>query len=188
MDESTPSQDGDTPYDPTRQLIEDRRRNDLKLKGRFEKIFNKYERDFTRIGDEIDLETGHIIVNNGHLAYMQNERDVGSSASSRIVKSVNNELEDEEEEEGDDEEEDVNTPIVFEGEDSEQDELSIPKVLGVTPSRQNKMLRFPDDDESDGHAVCVGLTPDMSLLLTVRPGRQRGLRDREGCRLCCEPQ
>ena len=40
-------------------------------------IFHKYGRDFEGIGDEIDLVTGEIVVNNGHLENMLNEVDVG---------------------------------------------------------------------------------------------------------------
>lgn len=56
---------------------EARRENDLRLKSRFEDIFKKYGRDFDTVGDEIDLETGEITVNNGHLQEMDNEQDVG---------------------------------------------------------------------------------------------------------------
>ena len=43
-----------------------------KLKSRFESIFEKYGRDFTGTGDEIDLETGEIYVDNGHLRSLAN--------------------------------------------------------------------------------------------------------------------
>jgi hypothetical protein len=46
---------------------EARARNDLRLKTLFEGIFEKYGRDFSDIGDEIDLQTGEIVVNNGHV-------------------------------------------------------------------------------------------------------------------------
>ncbi|KAK7521739.1 centromere protein Scm3-domain-containing protein [Phyllosticta citriasiana] len=42
-------------------------RNRQRMKSRFERIFEQYERDFTGEDDEIDLETGEIVVNNGHL-------------------------------------------------------------------------------------------------------------------------
>lgn len=44
-----------------------RAKNDLNLKSIFEGIFAKYENDFTEVGDEIDLETGELVVNNGHI-------------------------------------------------------------------------------------------------------------------------
>ena len=51
--------------------------NDSRLKASFEAIFKKYSKDFSSVGDHIDLETGEIVVNNGHLESMRNERDVG---------------------------------------------------------------------------------------------------------------
>ncbi|GAB7341932.1 hypothetical protein MBLNU457_g0238t1 [Dothideomycetes sp. NU457] len=68
------------------QLEKDRRRNDLRLKGIFENIFDKYTKDFSNTGDEIDLETGQIVVNNGHLAHMRHERDVGSESARRYLR------------------------------------------------------------------------------------------------------
>ncbi|KAF4125091.1 Centromere protein Scm3 [Geosmithia morbida] len=40
-------------------------------------IFDKYSRDFADVGDEIDLATGQVIVDNGHLANMRYEGDLG---------------------------------------------------------------------------------------------------------------
>lgn len=61
-------------------LGEARAHNNLKLKSRFESIFEKYGKDFSSMGDEIDLKTGAIIVDNGHLQEMQNEQDIGRGA------------------------------------------------------------------------------------------------------------
>lgn len=58
-------------------MNEARRVNDLQLKSRFEDIFEKFGKDFGPVGDEIDLRTGEIIINNGHLQEMENEQDVG---------------------------------------------------------------------------------------------------------------
>lgn len=58
-------------------LAHNRRANDARLKSRFEHIFWKYGRDFEGIGDEIDLETGEVHVNNGHLENMRHEVDPG---------------------------------------------------------------------------------------------------------------
>ncbi|KAK2005816.1 centromere protein Scm3 [Colletotrichum eremochloae] len=63
--------------DPGYQLEQSRAFAAFKLKSTFEHIFKKYERDFTGIGDEIDLRTGEIITDNGHLSRMRNERDTG---------------------------------------------------------------------------------------------------------------
>lgn len=63
----------DTSFD----LDASRKALDDKLQQRFEAIFEKYGKDFSGVGDEIDLRTGEIVVDNGHLLAMQNERDAG---------------------------------------------------------------------------------------------------------------
>ena len=55
-----------------------RARNDQRLKSRFEAIFEKFGKDFSGVGDEIDLETGEIVVDNGHLDSMLDEQDIGT--------------------------------------------------------------------------------------------------------------
>src|SRR5271155_4826015 len=62
---------------PDAELEQARYMNDLCLKSRFEAIFEKYSQDFTEIGDEINVETGEIVVNNGHLESMESETDTG---------------------------------------------------------------------------------------------------------------
>lgn len=65
--------------DPSEHTLYHRReQNDLRLKSTFETIFEKYGKDFDGVGDEIDLETGEIIVDNGHVFSMVNERDAGN--------------------------------------------------------------------------------------------------------------
>jgi len=54
-----------------------RYKNDQQLKSRFESIFEKYSQDFDGIGDEIDLFSGRIVVDNGHLKSMRTETDLG---------------------------------------------------------------------------------------------------------------
>lgn len=61
--------------DPAFQLQKGRALAANKLKSRFEDIFAKYERDFTDVADEIDLRTGEVVVNNGHLESMEFARD-----------------------------------------------------------------------------------------------------------------
>jgi hypothetical protein len=65
--------------DPGYQLEKSRTIAAFRLKSTFEHIFAKYERDFSGIGDEIDLGTGEILVDNGHLHSMRNERDTGEA-------------------------------------------------------------------------------------------------------------
>lgn len=54
-------------------LAEKRAELDKKLKATFESIFEKYSKDFNGIGDEIDIATGEIVIDNGHLFRMQNK-------------------------------------------------------------------------------------------------------------------
>ena len=63
--------------DPDAELHERRARNDLRLKSAFESIFEKYGKDFSGIADEINLQTGEIVVNRGHLFGMRNETHPG---------------------------------------------------------------------------------------------------------------
>lgn len=72
-------------YAPVEDLAQKRAQLQYKLKSQFEAIFDKYERDFDGIGDEIDLRTGDIVVNNGHLLDMQHERDAGDGVSGRSM-------------------------------------------------------------------------------------------------------
>lgn len=51
--------------------------NDMALKSRFEAIFEKYSKDFTGVGDEVDIITGEIVVNRGHIERMATETDPG---------------------------------------------------------------------------------------------------------------
>ncbi|KAJ9648539.1 hypothetical protein H2199_001394 [Coniosporium tulheliwenetii] len=73
-------------------LERDRYANDMRLKGRFEDIFAKYSRDFSGIGDEIDLATGKIVVDNGHLASMCHDRDVGPAQAQLFLNSFADKL------------------------------------------------------------------------------------------------
>ncbi|SZF01104.1 unnamed protein product [Blumeria hordei] len=59
------------------ELANKRAQLDSKLKKTFESIFEKYGQDFDGIGDEIDIATGEIVVNNGHVLFMHDEKDAG---------------------------------------------------------------------------------------------------------------
>ena len=67
--------------DPDAELYEKRARNDLHLKSRFEAIFEKFGKDFSEVGDEIDMHTGKIVVNKGHIDGMAHEQDLGQVSS-----------------------------------------------------------------------------------------------------------
>lgn len=64
-------------YDSPAGIFQRRARLDLRLKSRFESIFEKYGKDFSGIGDEIDLESGEIVVNHGHVDGLRDETDPG---------------------------------------------------------------------------------------------------------------
>src|SRR3569833_2779909 len=68
--------------DPGYQLDRSRAKAAFKLKSTFEHIFEKYEKDFTDIGDEIDLNTGEIVVDNGHLRALDDKVDGASDIQS----------------------------------------------------------------------------------------------------------
>src|ERR1700760_4089875 len=53
--------------DPNYELNKSRAKAAFRLKSTFEDIFEKYGKDFTGVGDEIDLRTGEVVVDNGHL-------------------------------------------------------------------------------------------------------------------------
>ncbi|KAH9840504.1 Centromere protein Scm3 [Teratosphaeria destructans] len=82
--DTTDDDDNDDEEDVSPELARDRKANDARLKDRFEAIFEKYSRDFTGVGDEIDLETGEIVVDNGHLENMQDEADAGDGDSAPL--------------------------------------------------------------------------------------------------------
>ncbi|KAJ5157820.1 uncharacterized protein N7482_008920 [Penicillium canariense] len=64
-----------------------RAQNDLRLKSIFEGIFSKYGNDFSEVGDEIDLETGEIVVNNGHLQGLHDEADAGNEEQAWLLET-----------------------------------------------------------------------------------------------------
>jgi len=65
---------------PDAEINAARKRNDLLLKTRWESIFERYEKDFTGIGDEVGFATDDIIVDNGHLRSMQSQKDTGAGS------------------------------------------------------------------------------------------------------------
>lgn len=63
--------------DPNARLARSRANAAFGLKSAFESIFERYERDFEGVADEIDLFTGDIVIDNRHLQHMRNEKDTG---------------------------------------------------------------------------------------------------------------
>ncbi|KAF2459952.1 hypothetical protein BDY21DRAFT_336985 [Lineolata rhizophorae] len=79
-----------------------------RLKRSWEAVIDKYAQDFEGVGDEIDLETGEIVVNNGHLSRMQHEGDAVGEAEDgdwEYDEEADNEEWDEEEDNADHEDE-----------------------------------------------------------------------------------
>jgi hypothetical protein len=75
------------PTQPSRTTVEPlqlRHFNTERLQNAFEDIIGKYARDFSEVGDEIDLDTNQIITNNGHLQKMRNEQDTGRYINSFV--------------------------------------------------------------------------------------------------------
>jgi hypothetical protein len=62
-------------------LAQKRHQNDLHLQGTLESIYQKYSKDFTDVGDEINILTGEVILDRGHVERMENELDDGTGPS-----------------------------------------------------------------------------------------------------------
>ncbi|KAK2594793.1 hypothetical protein QQS21_007480 [Conoideocrella luteorostrata] len=69
--------EGSVAQDDGYQLAIEKAYADNRFRATMSRIFEKYGRDFEGIGDEIDLSTGQIVVNNGHIENMRNEVDIG---------------------------------------------------------------------------------------------------------------
>ena len=142
-----------------------RAQNDFRLKSIFESIFDKYGKDFDGIGDEIDMETGEIVVNNGHLLGMTNERDAGNGEYSCEELGDSNDDDD-----GTSVEHDVGHLVVLgpskagdaafpeESEASEQSNFDADSLMGDVPTESHLhqlgekarvVTSIPSDDEED---------------------------------------
>lgn len=107
--------------DPDQELERKRAEVDFKLKATFETIFEKYGKDFEGIGDEIDMRTGEILVNNGHILEMRHEMDAGDSERRRNGPRTWSE-EGIDDMSGSEEEEDDNDVMEDEDEDEDQED------------------------------------------------------------------
>lgn len=156
------------------QLHQDRDRNNQKLKSRFEHIFRKYEHDFTGVGDEFDIHTDQIVVNNGHLEHMRNESDSGTTASSKFVKTFQENLahEDESMTSEDDEDEDDGTGCGSDTESGEADASALvsqhtprlPQLFRLLAGEDTSQqpLEVPDDEESEDDSVSETTSRDQT--------------------------
>lgn len=116
--------DSELDFEP--QEVSDRRDQDYELErkrakagNRFQQamsdIFAKYSKDFSNVADEIDLETGEVVIDNGHLQNMRFEGDVGAEEEEGVL------LEDFVDTE-EDEEEGVFLGDLIDGEEDEDEE------------------------------------------------------------------
>lgn len=85
-------------YDP--QLENVRMESIRKIRGRFEHIYQKYGKDFEGVADEIDMETGVIVVNNGHLQNMEHEVDAGNGDALALSRTFEDDEDDVDDEDG----------------------------------------------------------------------------------------
>ena len=89
-------------------LAQQRRQNDLHLRGTLDSIYEKYSRDFSEVGDEVNILTGEVIVNRGHVQRMRGELDIGTGQVAGPRRSwINDLVHHEPEEERDDDEDEL---------------------------------------------------------------------------------
>ncbi|KAL8676513.1 MAG: hypothetical protein Q9186_006979 [Xanthomendoza sp. 1 TL-2023] len=125
-----------------------RTRSTRKLKSTFEAIFEKYSKDFTGIGDVIDFNTDSIIVNNGHVEDMVDEKDAGDhdqSSSDGEADDQEDEVNDQEEEghEVGDEDEERTAEADGEGEEKEEGDA----LSSAEPGRTQSGRTIPDSQD-----------------------------------------
>jgi hypothetical protein len=132
-------------------LARNRRANDARLKSRFEHIFAKYGKDFDGVGDEIDLETGRIIVNNGHIERMQHEVDPGKVGSSQVLRVLGRGLQ------GDRQGVVHDDEFVVEDSTEELDDI---EELGMTGTSGYSSSEVSDDNEEEGQHGIQAWAPD----------------------------
>ncbi|TGO33771.1 hypothetical protein BHYA_0228g00200 [Botrytis hyacinthi] len=128
-------------YDPDQELQQKRARLDYKLKSTFESIFEKYGKDFDGVGDEIDLLTGEILVDNGHLKEMQDERDAGGKkAGGSLLRALTVEPESVTETSGDE------YSNVEEGDDREEEDNVREKIVDKDDAAEMSDEDVEEDD------------------------------------------
>lgn len=123
--------------DPDYKLSVERAYADQRFQITMAHIFEKYGRDFDGIGDEIDLVTGEIVVNNGHIRNMRDEGDVGDGLAGDLADGE------------DDEDEGILLEDLFDDEEEDGDEVrgQEKSQRGFGAKLQN--INNTDDDEED---------------------------------------
>lgn len=134
---------------PDAELHERRARNDMKLKSIFESIFEKYGKDFSDVGDEVDLVTGKIIRDNGHLRTMNDEKDAGDEEDYSSAESEHLSLQDDIDEES-------SRSVIPDSQDcesSDDDPLGdLEHAICTTASRLKQSSVVPISQDRKGHS------------------------------------
>ncbi|OCT51303.1 hypothetical protein CLCR_08290 [Cladophialophora carrionii] len=123
-----------------------RKRNDLLLKSRFESIFEKYSHDFSGIGDEIDMNSMTVVVNNGHLQSMENETDPGGLHNMRgqtLLRAM--------------------TEAISDDDEARYDNLDADEVMNSIEEMAESAAMAEDQEET------VSMNSDEELFLPVHP-------------------
>ncbi|TFB06685.1 hypothetical protein CCMA1212_000837 [Trichoderma ghanense] len=125
--------------DPDYKLSVERAYADQRFQATMAHIFEKYGRDFEGIGDEIDLVTGEIVVNNGHVRNMRDEGDVGDGLRGDLMDGE------------DDEDEGILLEDLYgdEEEYEEEETREKGKPVGVGRERAHNGDDADDDDDDD---------------------------------------
>ena len=139
-----------------------RARNDQRLKSTFESIFEKYNKDFSEVGDEIDMNTGQIVIDNGHILGMANELDLGDGEASS-----------EEEDIGDSDNNSEDQEYVYRTYPSYHDRTSL-DILEDNPVMLDPEI--PSDSDSDNDSL-MGDVVDNSLDFNLTDMHEKNYRE-----------
>ncbi|KAM4058511.1 centromere protein scm3 domain-containing protein [Hirsutella rhossiliensis] len=147
--------------DPGYRLSLQRAYADNRFQATMAHIFEKYNRDFDGIGDEIDMVSGEIVVDNGHLQNMRDEGDVGTSEQGSDEDQgilLHHLLDDDDDDEGylfPRAAEPLETPARNDEQDDEDDDI----MYGRKPVRQSQSLVPVPRPQPSGRSL-----PSPSLL------------------------
>jgi hypothetical protein len=165
----TPSDEGELP--PDFDLPAARAQNDSRLKSLFEGIFAKYSQDFTDVGDEINLATGNIVVDNGHLLGLRTEDDTGEHPRSWLLQGdlagpEDSDADDGDETKGEEEEFFSMTPTPPVGSPDLRQEAGSPSSDQQTNTNVDDSLDFVFTFKASG---ATGLSPVPKEPYVLRP-------------------
>jgi formylmethanofuran dehydrogenase subunit E len=149
------------------ELSAKRRRNDERHESRWGSIIDRYSKNFEDVGDEIDLRTGEIVVDRGHLNRMRDEFDNGDGLSSsahlpsevlsQMVENYGSESEEDEEGESgseggeeDEEDEDDEDELATNWPASSPSSRKRPSPVNqVTQTPLNRRIVVDDDEDEE---------------------------------------